>query len=182
MKLRLGLAFCLMIFLTACNLVPFNDTGQETAGASEEDVLSTGIDQNVSNEAQARTAVVDIYNSLNQGDYDQAAGLYGGPYDVLQGYNPGIDPGDRAGLLSAGCEFNGLMCLKVLEMTLIHANEPHKFVFDVTFANPDGSLFILGPCCGATEEEMPPVSGFTVHVACEQEGTCQVLDLPPYVP
>jgi len=33
-----------------------------------------------------------------------------------------------------------------------------SYVFQVKFNNPDGSLFILGPCCGASETGMPPVS------------------------
>lgn len=174
------MAIFLIMVLAACSPGLSAQPGQEIDFAAQASPAEPG--QNLSREVEAGSAVVDFYARLNQGVYDQAAELYGGSYDVLQGFNPNIDPGDQASLLSAGCEFNGLMCLRVLDLTLIHANEPHKFVFDVAFANPDGSLFILGPCCGATEEIMPPVSGFTVNVACEQDGPCLVLDLPPYVP
>jgi hypothetical protein len=180
MNLKILIAIFLLMVLTACNPGLSARPGQEIDIPAQASTAEPG--QNPSREVEARSAVVDFYDNLNQGAYDQAAGLYGGSYEVLQGYNPGIDPGDRASLLEAGCKFNGLMCLRVLDLTLIHADEPREFIFSVVFANPDGSQFVLGPCCGATEEEMPPVTLFNVHVTCEQDGACRVLDLPPYVP
>jgi hypothetical protein len=53
---------------------------------------------------------------------------------------------------------------------------------DVEFSLPDGTLFVLGPCCGATETEMPPVSSFAFRVQRQPDGAYAVLDLPPYVP
>jgi hypothetical protein len=46
----------------------------------------------------------------------------------------------------------------------------------------DGSLFVLGPCCGANETEMPPVSQFEYKVTRDASGQFVVMDLPPYVP
>jgi hypothetical protein len=54
--------------------------------------------------------------------------------------------------------------------------------FKVHFRNPDGTLFVLGPCCGASETEMPPVSEFECDVARTSSGEFKVLCLPPYVP
>ena len=130
----------------------------------------------------AEDAMKGFFTALNQGDYSQAAERYGGSYDVLQGYNPTLEPEDHAALLQAGCEFNGLMCLKVRETLSIQTGDPHEFFFEVEFANSDGSTFLLGPCCGETEETMPPESVFIIRVRCQEDGTCQVLDLPPYVP
>jgi hypothetical protein len=56
------------------------------------------------------------------------------------------------------------------------------YVFQVEFNNPDGSLFVLGPCCGASETEMPPVSQFEYGVARNADGKFLVMELPPYVP
>jgi hypothetical protein len=161
------------MILTACSTVGFENAGH---------AVPTGHEQNESLEPQAQVALVDFYATLNNGAYDQAALHYGGPYDMLQGFNPEVDPGDRISLLRAGCEFNGLMCLPVLDLLFVEVNDQQEYVFEVAFANPDGSQFILGPCCGATEEEMPPVSEFPVRVACQRDGACLVLDLPPYVP
>ncbi len=133
-------------------------------------------------EIQAERTVIEFYRLLNQGYYVEAAVIYGGSYDVLQGYNPDLDPEDKAGLLEAGCRFNGLMCLEVLSIELDQSNAQGSDIYHVVFANPDGSPFMLGPCCGETEETMPPISVFPVQVKCEPAGVCRVFDLPPYVP
>jgi len=158
----LGLFMCLMMFLGACN------------GGTDLDDLEL--------ESQARSAVTKFHEFLNLGEYEQAADLYGGSYDVLLGYNPSLSEDDTMDMLKAACEFNGFMCLGILRAELMEGNDGDEIVFKVKFANPDGSEFVLGPCCGASEEEIPPVSTFMVHVQCEDDGTCLVMDLPPYVP
>lgn len=130
----------------------------------------------------AAQALKDFYTLLHQGLYTQAAQLYGGSYGVLIGYNPEIDPADEVSLLQAGCKFNGLMCLPVLSAAPVDTLDEQDFAFSVVFANPDGTPFVLGPCCGETEDTMPPVSTFIVHVRCETVDACRVMDLPPYVP
>ena len=127
-------------------------------------------------------AMVDFFTYLNQGDYAQASELYGGSYDILQDYNPDLNLDDKTALLKAGCEQNGLMCLAVEEVLSVQTNDQTNFLFEVQFTNRDGSLFILGPCCGADEETMPPVSTFLVGVRCQEGGPCLVMDLPPSVP
>lgn len=133
-------------------------------------------------ELQAQETLTEYFQSLSQGLYDRAVELYGGTYDELAYLNPAVDPDERAQLLKAGCEFNGFMCLPILSNVLVLVENQQDFYFDVEFSNPDGSLFVLGPCCGATEEIMPPMSVFTIQVRCGDAGLCQVLDLPPYVP
>lgn len=182
MKRKLFYYFTLILLLTACSPGVFADPGRDINHPYENESLTTGIVQSGSLEPQARAAAVDFYDALYQGLFDQAVQYYGGPFEVLEGYNPLIDPKDKANLLQNGCQANGLMCLRILDINLIDENDSHEFVYEVSFANPDGSLFVLGPCCGATKEEMPPVSVFTISVICEPEGTCLVLDLPPYVP
>ncbi len=51
----------------------------------------------------------------------------------------------------------------------------------VRFLTPGGEVWTLGPCCGATEEEMPPVSEFTFTVRRTSNGS-RVQTLPVYVP
>jgi hypothetical protein len=40
---------------------------------------------------------------------------------------------------------------------------------------------VLGPCCGATAEEMPPTSQFSVDVI-ERDGNYYVTSLPVFQP
>lgn len=172
------LFFLCLLLLSACTLAGLDALSQGMPFASGEEGISDGLTL----ETAANTAVKDFYSALNQGKYEQASELFGGSYEVLQGFNPTIDPGDTASLLQTACEFNGFMCLKVLNAELVEDQREQGFIFEVTFENLDGSEFVLGPCCGASEAEMPPQTIFIVHVVCDREGTCQVMDLPPYVP
>ncbi len=57
-----------------------------------------------------------------------------------------------------------------------------SYIFQVEFSNLDGSLFVLGPCCGANETEMPPVSQFEYTVSRNADHRFVVMNTPPYVP
>ncbi len=133
-------------------------------------------------EAQAKVDLITFFEKLNQGQYEDAIALYGGSYEVLQGYNPDVDPQDKATLMKFGCEFNGLTCLQVYDAVIKSKNSNNEFLFEVRYSNKEGEIFELGPCCGETEEEMPPVSLFEIRVSCDAESNCKVRDLPPYVP
>jgi hypothetical protein len=156
---------------------------------AERDHVSLGDDSTIqeqvgesSLESQAMSTLEDFYALLNHEQYGRASERYGGSYEILLGYNPSIDEEDKVGLLQAACKLNGFMCLDILSAELIEVHDQSEFVYEVQFANPDGSLFVLGPCCGADEETMPPQSTFIVHVLCQSEDSCLVLDLPPYLP
>ena len=58
---------------------------------------------------------------------------------------------------------------------------PTEFKFVVEFSWDDGSLFVRGPCCGASETDMPPQSQFTVLVI-KVDDRFLVQQLPVYVP
>lgn len=158
----------ILLLLTACQSVtePISDPGSDLSPM----------------EAQAKVDLITFFEKLNQGQYEDAVALYGGSYEVLQGYNPDIDPQDKTNLMKFGCEFNGLTCLQVHDAVIKSQNSDNEFLFEVRYSNKEGEIFELGPCCGATEEEMPPVSLFEIRVTCEPESNCKVLDLPPYVP
>jgi hypothetical protein len=182
MKKYTYLFLLLMLLLSSCSAAQSLPVGQEGVAAPEEE--SSMIDPTPSEalELMALAALNDYYQSLNQGLYERAVAFYGGSYEELAYLNPTIDPDEKAELLRAGCEFNGFMCLAVLSSELVQVENQQEFIFELEFANSDGSLFVLGPCCGADEETMPPVSVFTVQVRCDDEGLCQVLNLPPLVP
>ncbi len=123
-----------------------------------------------------------FFDLLQAGDYAEAAGYYGGSYELLTGYNPNVDPSDLATLWRNGCSANGLNCLTVRALTPAASEEPGVIAFDVQFSTREGELFVIGPCCGADETEQPPVSLFTVRVARGDDGRYRVIDLPPYRP
>lgn len=133
-------------------------------------------------EAQAaRLTLIEFFDHLASDEYDQAADLYGGDYRQLIVFGPQIDPENRPELWRNACNFSGLQCLQV-RSTALKAQAANILTFTVEFKNADGSLFVLGPCCGATPAEMPHTAQFDVRLRRTEQGTFEVLDLPPYLP
>lgn len=179
MRPKVMILFLCFVLLQGCNL-PFADQAKPTVVTLPGEISTPTIPSQI--EETARGTLRSFFAYLNQGDYEQAVRLYGGSYEELYYMNPTINPENKAELLESGCQFNGFMCMKVLNESLVEVKETSEFIFEVNFANPDGSLYIMGPCCGASEEVSPPKSNFVIHVICETEDVCRVVDLPPYVP
>ena len=130
---------------------------------------------------EAHQTLIRFFVLLNEKKYAEADSSYSGSYEGLQDNNPGVDPADHAKLLANACEINGHKCLLARTATFKEL-QGDTYIFQVEFSNPDGSLFVRGPCCGASETDMPPESQFEYRVARTSPGKFQVMDLPPYVP
>jgi hypothetical protein len=114
----------------------------------------------------ARQTLIDYFSALHNGDY--AAAITRQAYDEdyytwLRQNNPDIDPNDRAALMQAACTYQ-LVCREVKQVLRGEQSAENEFEFWVEFANEDGTLFVLGPCCGENETTMPPVSEFQFFV------------------
>jgi len=133
-------------------------------------------------EDRALQALTEYLAALNSGDYASAEKLYGGSYEMLEGYNPDVDPSDHALLLERACEFNGLNCLKLKSANLDQITVDNKFVFTIELQTNNGELFEIGPCCGEDEEGFIPVSVFTFTVIQVDPSHYKIMDLPPYTP
>ncbi len=132
--------------------------------------------------AQAESTARIFFEALHGENYQLAADLYGGFYEVLTGMNPDLDPQDSAGLFARGCQFNGFTCLRMGEVLSTEKSGEGEYTLTVQFLTDDGEIFLLGPCCGEDETSMPPISEFTIRVAADENEEYKVLDLPPYVP
>jgi hypothetical protein len=130
----------------------------------------------------ALRALAAFFSHLHTGKYQQAAGLYGGTYEFMVGHNPETDPDDHAALFRNACTINGAQCLETGRVVLEEQPSPTEFKFAVQFKNEDGSLFELGPCCGATEADQPPQSVFIYTVVKSTADDYVVLDMPVYGP
>lgn len=127
---------------------------------------------------RAEQALRDYFEYLVKGEYTAAVGLLGGDLRNLAVLNPQVDPGDAAGLLQLGCQGGGLHCLPVRILTFNEQSSKIEYIFTVQFSNPDGSLFVLPACCGATPS-IPPQFEFEYRVIEASDGDFRVLDLPP---
>lgn len=131
----------------------------------------------------ARQTLIDFFSLLHNGEYSEAAERHASDdefYDTARQNNPDVDPEDRAALLEAACTYQ-LRCLEIKQILSSERISGTEYLFVVAFANPDGTLFVLGPCCGANETEMPPVSQFEYRVE-NVEGMLLVHGSPVYVP
>ena len=131
--------------------------------------------------SEAYDVLVNFLTLLHTKNYAEAVSLYGGEYEQLQVFNTEIDPNDHLALWTWACDYQLLQCLEVRSATFQNL-VGDSYIFQVEFNNPDGSLFVLGPCCGANETEMPPVSQFEFTVTRNPDGKFVVMNTPPYVP
>lgn len=130
----------------------------------------------------ARQTLMDLLETLHQGRFEQAAQIYAGDYEAISVFDPSIPLDDHPALLRSACASMNLRCLAPRSAVLKQPAAATEYVFLVEFNNPDGTIFTRGPCCGATETEMPPESTFEFRVVTANGGKFSVLDLPPYVP
>ena len=130
---------------------------------------------------KAYDVLVNFLTLLHTKNYAQAVPFYGGEYEALQVFNPEIDSADYVALWTWACDNQLLQCLEVRSATFKELRGD-TYIFQVEFNNPDGSLFVRGPCCGATETEMPSVSQFEFRVSRNADGKFTAIDTPPYVP
>jgi hypothetical protein len=137
----------------------------------------------LTDDEQALQSLVDFFEHLSAGRYEEAGHLYGGSYEVLSEYNPTLDPHDHAAMWQAACTSNGFQCLRVRSARLQEdGSAKAEYRFLVEFFTPDDQLFVRGPCCGASETEMPPESEFLFAVVRTEDGAYRVQDLPVYIP
>jgi hypothetical protein len=163
-------------FLSAALLVILLLTGCNTPQSPTATVTSLP-----STMAEAHDVLVNFLTLLHTNKYAEAVPLYGGEYEQLQVFNTEIDSADHVALWTWTCDNQLLQCLEVRSATFKELRGD-SYIFQVEFSNPDGSLFVLGPCCGANETEMPPVSQFEYTVSRNAEHRYVVMNTPPYVP
>jgi len=132
-------------------------------------------------EQEAANTLRDFLTLLHFRRYAEAAPLYGGSYEELAGFiGPEARSMEPTALWQRTCDEYFLQCLLPKDVSL-DARTETSIDFHVSFFNPDGSTFTLGPCCGASEADMPPRSVFPYEVIVS-EGHYLVLGTPPYVP
>ncbi len=134
------------------------------------------------NETQLAGQAAEVFfEHLSAGRYAQAAEMYAGDYSALASLTSLIAPDDHAALWKNGCEISGLQCLPIYRIISAEKFSLNEFWLKVEFRDKTGKVFVQGPCCGATAEEMPPVSQFDVYVI-ERDGEYYITSLPVFTP
>lgn len=179
------LKFSLLVFLllAGCNAPPTPVVVVATATSAPPTELSSPMPPTAlpSTMAETHDVLVKFLTYLHERNYADAVPMYGGEYESLQAFNPQIDPADKVALWAWACDNQLLQCLEVRSATFTNLSGD-SYIFQVEFSNPDGSLFVRSPCCGANETEMPPVSQFEYTVSRNADHRYVVMNPPPYVP
>jgi hypothetical protein len=128
----------------------------------------------------ARHTLLTFFTLLHEGQYAEAVPLYGGSYDGMRNNNPVIPPDDYAALFESSCT-NQRPCLLVANIVEEEKVSESEFKFLVEFVWIDGTLYKRGPCCGATETEMPPVWQFP-YTVMKIDGQFKVMEEPVLMP
>jgi hypothetical protein len=144
-------------------------------------VLFSACYPGLSDTEKASQALTRFFSELSNGNYAQAADLYGGSYQILADFNPGLDADDHPALWENGCQINGLQCLTIRTITFNELLDSGEYIFTVEFNDPAGNLFVLEACCGENPITAPQFQ-FEYRVVEAGGGEFLVLDLPIYVP
>jgi hypothetical protein len=164
--IRFSMMIILTLLLMSCAAQPSESPPAET----------------LSDDQFALHTLVGFLESLYNGNYDDAVQIYGGTYETMIDHNPSINPNNHSALLRNACTINGVQCLQVKSAGLDKKVSDTEFVFKVEFLNTDGTLFVLGPCCGGSETDFPPQSVFYFTVKKVDKEKFIVMDMPPYMP
>lgn len=110
---------------------------------------------------EAQETLISFFDFVSSGEYAQAAELLV-PEDGWNSIAFNNAKNEKVQILEDYCAAVGT-CLKTQVISSERISEGH-YVFTVGFINSDGSEYIYGPCCGASEEEMPSKTEFEFHV------------------
>ncbi len=129
----------------------------------------------------AQNTLTSFFDNLNKQNFVKALEYFTTDKEIWESlniYNPERET-DHDDIIENYCQAT-LTCLPVnnIESTKISGDE---YQYKVQFYKNDGSVFVLWPCCGATEEEMPPKDTFEYTVK-KINDTFKVITPPLYVP
>lgn len=130
----------------------------------------------------AKDALITFFDSLNKNEFEKASKLFSSDeadWEGLAVYSPIEDTNNKAKVLENYCKAT-LTCLKakVLE---VKEGGSGEYTLIVQFLNNDGTTYIFGPCCGATEKEMPSKDTFDYRVK-KNNNMFKVITPPLYRP
>lgn len=133
---------------------------------------------------KAELALVSFFSYLSDQKFEKALTLFEledstNSWEGLESFSLPEDRNNKAKVIERYCEATRT-CLKakVIE-TKKETSDTYNLL--VQFLNIDGSIFVLWPCCGASEQEMPSQDKFNFKVK-KINNIFKVTTAPIYVP
>ncbi|MDA8242431.1 MAG: hypothetical protein M0Z67_18930 [Nitrospiraceae bacterium] len=142
----------------------------EDQGSLKETPLS--IDKTGNELQTAKETLIEFFNYLHGGQYDKAVLLFEpwekgvgrqrSNWEGISSILPPAERSDKGKALGAYYRSVGVpIRAKVLDIKKVADNE---YKLKIQFLKDDGSIYVYGPCCGATEKEMPSETEFDYFV------------------
>jgi hypothetical protein len=155
-----------VFFMTGCEKTPLNQ--------SKNTVEDTVVAQNT---------LIAFFNYLNDDKFDKAVELFEptgiDSWEWLANFSPEEERDNKPLVLKNYC-LATQTCLKANVLNIKKQTE-NDYILSVQFIKKDNNTFVLGPCCGATEEEMPSMDKFDYNVK-KVNNLFKVATPPVYVP
>jgi len=132
----------------------------------------------------AKTALVTFFDYLSKNEFEKALSLFSlddptNSWEGLESFSLPEERNNKAKVLENYCKATGT-CLKAKVLEVKKATDD-EYNLVVQFLNKDSSIYVFGPCCGATEETMPSKDKFDYKVK-KINNTFKVLTAPLYRP
>lgn len=190
-KYLLIMTFILLgIILSGCNDSWSNqDTAQDNINIVDTQAIEPQIESDINDtiqddSIQAQETLISFFAYLSNQDFENALTLFelneaDNIWERLKDFSLPEDRNDKEKILQNYCQAIGT-CLPA-NVIQIQKEDNDTYNLLVQFQNPDTSIFVLGPCCGATEEEMPSQDKFEFKVK-KINGTFKVATPPIYRP
>lgn len=159
------------ILMTSDKLVDFSWNSKEKVSLKETLVSIDTTDKELQ---AAKKTLINFFNYLHDGQYDNAALLFE-PWEEGVGMHrsswEGIlsvllpeESNDKGKALALGAYYRTVgvpIRAKVLDIKKVADNE---YKLKIQFLKDDGSIYVYGTCCVATEKEMPSETEFDYFV------------------
>lgn len=144
-------------------------------------VVDEAIESLQPEEELVKRTLINFFNYLEKGDFDNAVKLFHqDDWEQLNSFSVPSEQGNKAKVLENYCNAVGT-CMKAEVLSVTAKKSKVQYFLVVQFIQDDGSIYVFGPCCGATEEEMPPQKQFIFEVK-KIDGDYKVVTPPLYRP
>lgn len=180
-KIVFVVLFLVSLVFTGC----FNNTKDEVTEPTTEKTTQPVQKNNAQDIATAQQVLIQFFQYLHEEKYEDAVALFdpqdGLPdsWEAFEQYSPNTEKSDKAGLLKAYCNLVET-CLPI-QVKSSGDIGTDIYQFTVQFIQDNGGVYVQGPCCGETEENMPSSDSFAYNVK-KIDGTFKVTTSPLYQP
>jgi hypothetical protein len=142
----------------------------------------------------AQKVLEEFYDDLLAKDFDSAAELIHlyetsaeaddndliDSWEGLSSFSQEQDRENKSKVLENYC-YSQVSCQLELIVVTAEKTTENLFEFSINYLDENGEVVVFGPCCGATEEEMPSYSDILYRVQ-QINGEYKVIDAPHYRP